>query len=238
VALELAELASGLPFAASFAMAGGISLLREGRRRTALNEAMHELRRPLQAIALATPPAPERAQALESSLRLATAAVERLDREINGGPWRQPVEAVPLRRLAEAAVERWQARAAIERREVRLRWRLEDPGPPVDAAQLAQVLDNLISNGLDHGCGEVTVEATRVGDAVRLLVANRERPRPARPRIAGRELRTAVSGRRRRGHGLRIVRRAAARNGLGFRLRRQGGRCLALLELPLSEGSS
>ena len=51
--MELAEIAAGLPLAASFALAGGINTLREGRRRAALNEAMHELRRPLQALSLA-----------------------------------------------------------------------------------------------------------------------------------------------------------------------------------------
>ncbi len=106
--LELAELAAGLPMAASFAMAGGISALREGRRRSALNEAVHELRRPLQAIALTAPPPPEQATAFESSLQMAAAAVDRLDREINGGPAPEQVGVVPFRELVEAAVKRWE----------------------------------------------------------------------------------------------------------------------------------
>src|SRR3954447_25761137 len=55
MALELAEVAAGLPMAASFALAGGLTTLREGRRRSSLNAAMHELRRPLQVLTLALP---------------------------------------------------------------------------------------------------------------------------------------------------------------------------------------
>src|SRR5881227_1107634 len=84
MAVELAEVAAGLPMAASLALAGGISSFREGRRRTALNEAMHELRRPLQVLTLTLPDGSQRATQVESSLELATVALERLDREING----------------------------------------------------------------------------------------------------------------------------------------------------------
>ena len=73
MAMELAELAAGLPVAASFAAARGISSFREGRRRTSLNEAMHELRRPLQILSLALPARAGEDAAVDSSLRLATA---------------------------------------------------------------------------------------------------------------------------------------------------------------------
>jgi hypothetical protein len=82
---ELAEIAVGWPLAATMAAVAAAQGLRNGRRRGALNEALHELRRPLQAIALAgaggtvgSPPV------VESSVRLAAAALERLDREVNG----------------------------------------------------------------------------------------------------------------------------------------------------------
>ena len=70
--------------AASFAMAGGITAFREGRRRSSLNEAIHELRRPLQALALSLPRRLARAEAMRSALQMAAAAVDRLEREING----------------------------------------------------------------------------------------------------------------------------------------------------------
>src|SRR5689334_16801551 len=106
--------------AASFAMAGGISVLREGRRRTALNEAMHELRRPLQAIALTAPPASAKASDFESSLEMTVAAVDRLDREINGGPAPEAIRAFPFRELVESTVKRWKATASLDDRALNL----------------------------------------------------------------------------------------------------------------------
>lgn len=232
--LELSELAAGLPFAASFAMAGGISVLREGRRRTALNEAMHELRRPLQAMALVVPPSPRRANAYESSLQLAAAAVDRLDREINGRPAPPRTDTVPLRQLVESAVMRWRQRATLERRDLRLVWEAGEPRHLGDAVQLTQVLDNLISNGFDHGRGEVTIEATQIDRVVRLVVVNENRPRSAAPGRAALTLGARLAGRSRHGHGLRVVRRVAAESGGCFRLRRRGDRHEALLELPVA----
>ncbi len=82
----LAHLFAGWPLAASLAMAVTAQALRAGRRRSALNQAMHELRRPLQAVALAASgPRVAAPAGMESSMQLAAAALERLDREINGG---------------------------------------------------------------------------------------------------------------------------------------------------------
>lgn len=233
--LELAELAAGLPFAASFAMAGGISALREGRRRTALNEAVHELRRPLQVIAFLAPDSAEREEVLESSLRLAAAAVDRLECEINGGPSPDLVETIPMRPLVESAVERWQVRASLEDRVVNLKWEAGGPCLLGDPVELAQVVDNLISNGLTHGSGEVAVEAKLGDGCLRLVAGNRKRAKSAAPRWQ-RGLPGRISGRRRHGHGLRIVRRFAARHGGSFRLRRLGDEYEAVLELPLPGG--
>lgn len=234
--LELAELAAGLPFAVSFAMAGGISALREGRRRIALNEAVHELRRPLQAIALAAPASTEQAGAFESSLRMAAAAVDRLDCEINGRSLLGRTEVVPLRPLVESAVGRWRVRASLEKRALSLGWQAGDPHLPADAVQLGQALDNLISNGLDHGSGEVAVEAKQVGRVVRLVVVNQKRVPPTACRRGLRDLWARSPGRHRHGHGLRIVRRVAARHGGSFSLRYHQDDCEALLELPLGGG--
>lgn len=229
--LELAELAAGLPFAASFAMAGGISAFREGRRRTALNEAVHELRRPLQAIALADSGQADRTVAFQSSLRMAAAAVDRLDREINGGPGVGRLAVVPLREVVASAIERWRNRATLEDRIVNFDWRAGDSPVLGDAVELAQAVDNLISNSLVHGDGGVAVEATRVGAVVRLVVVNRVRAVPSRPRQ--RDLPERISGRRRHGHGLRVVRRVTVLHGGDFRLRLDDDRCEAALELPL-----
>jgi hypothetical protein len=97
-------------------------------------------------------------------------------------------------------------------------------------------VDNLISNGLVHGSGEVTVEAALVDGCIRIVVGNRKRAKPAGPGRRARDLPGRISGRRRHGHGLRIVRRVAARNGGSFRLCRRGDRYEAVLELPLRGG--
>src|SRR3954454_6794931 len=145
MALELAEIAAGLPMAASFALARGITTLREGRRRSVLNEAMHELRRPLQTLSLSLP---AESGAADSSLRLAAAALERLDREINGSPSEARWDAIAVNHLLDAAAERWKTRAALLNRSLRVR----GPRTPMyvqgDPVALAQALDNLINNAL------------------------------------------------------------------------------------------
>lgn len=233
MAIELTELVAGLPMAASFAMAGGISVLREGRRRTALNRAVHELRRPLQAIAL-TSTSPEKATAFESSLWMAAAAVDRLDREINGGPVPVSDGVVRLRPLVETAVARWEPLASIDDRSIGLRCGAGDPVLPGDRIELAQAVDNLISNAVVHGEGDIAVEVRMAGTAIRLVVSNRKRSEGA-GRTARRLRR--LSGRARHGHGLRIVRRAASRAGGSFLLRDCDGVCEAVLDLPPGGGA-
>lgn len=219
--------------AASFAMAGGFITLREGRRRSGLNAALHELRRPLQALCLSLPSSSEAGSSHESSLELAVAAVERLDREINGQ--RVGAEAVPLsfRPIAEAAVDRWRAAAANVGRPLNLQWSGDDAVLRGDRIALGQAVDNLISNSLRHGSGAVIVAARVEGRVLRLTVGD-DGPvvAPARPRFAWKRL----SGRDRHGHGLAIVRQAAAQHCGSFRLDRSRAGTEARLLLPLSEG--
>jgi signal transduction histidine kinase len=231
--VELAEIAAGLPFAASFAMATGIGALREGRRRSALNEAVHELRRPLQALALSLPPDPDSGAAAESALRMAVAAVERLDREINGEPVAGRTEAVSAGPLVEAALVRWRPRAALAGRSLRLTWKASEPVLPGSEEELAQALDNLLSNGFEHGCGPVEIEVREEPGRLRLSV------RDGGPKDGRRSRRRRDRDRRprgRHGHGLRVVRRVAVRHGGSFRLRRSGAGTEARLDLPLAEG--
>jgi signal transduction histidine kinase len=233
VGVELAQLAAGLPLAASLAMASGIGVFREGRRRASLNEAMHELRRPLQVLALSLPEDSPAAGSVESSLRMATAAIDRLDREINGTPDLEGASTpTRLRPLVEAAVERWQAYAAREGRSLTLCWTASDPLLQGNEVELAQALDNLISNGLVHGCGEVRVEVRADPDRLLLLVLN-SRPSGARGGQRRLDPWKALGGRNRHGHGLRVVRRVAAHHGGSFRLRHRSTGSEARLELPL-----
>lgn len=226
--MELAEVAAGLPVAASFALAGGITTLREGRRRTALNEAMHELRRPLQALSFALPDS-NRGSAVDSSLRLTMAALDRLDREINGGAAAEGREVLSARALLEEAAARWRSRAAAAGADLRLRWHGRDVRFEADAIGLGQALDNLISNALAHGGGSVLVEGGREGGCLLLRVCDGGGG-SAGPR--GRRRRRLRAGGR-HGHGLRVVARVARTHGGSFRLRlrRRGGE--ARLRLPV-----
>lgn len=223
--VELPAVAAGLPVAASFALAGAMISLRQGRRRSSLNQAVHELRRPLQALSLALPEQRAANAAAHSSLRLAAAALDRLDREVNGSSL---VDAhVPLspHTLLEEGVGRWKAQAALAGGSVRLVWRGEEVCIEANRFELSQAVDNLISNAIEHGGGKVTVEGRRTGAWLTISVRDSGGSGVARP--PGR------SGRRRRGHGLRVVARAAHCHGGSFRLQRRVEGMEATLRLPL-----
>ena len=233
--IELAAIATGWPLAAMMVAVVAAQGLRAGRRRSALNEALHELRRPLQAIALvgggpaglAPPPV------LESSVRLASAALERLDAEVNGGGLQRPKEAVELRPLVEAAVRRWQARARLGGGTLRLRWRAGGAVTIGDRVNLAQALDNLLVNAIEHGGPEIAVDVRPHKGRVRIVVADSgSASRPAARRGAPGEVIARLSGRRRHGHGLAVVRQVATAHGGRFALRCSEQGSLAMLELP------
>lgn len=230
VAVELAEVAAGLPVAASFALAGGLTSLREVRRRAALNEAMHELRRPLQVLSLALPiDAPEIAP-VESSLQLATLALDRLDREINGASLEEVKTELSLMELIEAAARRWRTVALAQGVTIEFDRDGGDTwieGSPFD---LAQALDNLLSNAIEHGGGRVRIKWRREGGWVRVSIA--DNGGSATAKIARRS--SLRGGRCRRGHGLRVVGRIAERHGGSFSLRRAAHGTEASLRLPLA----
>jgi signal transduction histidine kinase len=228
----LAEVISAWPLGVSLAAAAAAQGLLAGRRRTAVNEALHELRRPLQALALAAPA--ETGTQIEWSVRMAASALERLEREINGdaaAPVRAPFFVRPL---LESAVGRWQGRAGGVGGALSLRWRAGEAMVEGDRCELAQALDNLIVNAVEHGGSEIVVDARVRRGRLRVAVVDSGRG-PGRARR--RERRVApiarVSGRRRHGHGLRVVRRTAADHGGDFRLHRHARTTEAVLELPL-----
>lgn len=232
---ELAQIVIGWPLAATWAAVAAAQGLRAGRRRSALNEALHELRRPLQAIALAGRGPAGSPLVVESSVRLAAAALERLDREVNGGGLPRPPEEVELRSLVEAALRRWQARASLSGASLGLRWRAGRAVVVGDRVELGQALDNLIVNAIEHGGPEISVYARPYKGRVRIVIADSGRAaRPSTRRDTPAEVIARLSGRRRHGHGLTVVRQIAAAHGGRFALRRSERGSLALLELPLA----
>jgi hypothetical protein len=198
--------------------------LREARRRVALNRAMHELRRPLQALAL-TPASPSERRAIEAA-GLALAALDDLDREINGSRRASTARPVACRTLVESAVERWRGAAAKERRSLELHWRAGTATVMADPCGVSQALDNLLANAIEHGGLRVWVEAAICVGGVRISVSNTtgRTPVPAGPAHQD----------PRRGHGLRVVASIAAAHGGRFAVCRSAEVWAAILELPLA----
>src|SRR6185503_3812735 len=205
--------------------------VRDGRRRTVLNERLHELRRPLQALALMTPAAGG-AGAGGGPLEMATAALARLDREINGEDEAEVRSTVAVRPLLEAARRRWGGRAACSGATIQLRWNAGEAAVEGDRFDLAAALDNLVANALEHGGPRIELTADLVGGRICLAVVDsgsgagrraREREALLRGREGRRrrELRAPLgrlSVKARLGAGLRLVRRTAERHGGTFAL--------------------
>jgi signal transduction histidine kinase len=236
---ELGQLIAGWPIAASMALAMTAQGLRAGQRRQALNEALHELRRPLQAVALASGSRVAHPAVAADSVELAALALERLEREINGGPLISIRDAVRCQPLLRSAVGRWKARAELGGGSLELRWKAGEAVVSGNRAELAQALDNLIVNAIEHGGPAIVVEARRRGGRLRVSVRDSGRAsRPESRRNSPAEVIARLSGRRRHGHGLTVVRRVAADHGGRFVLRRSERGSLAVLELPLCAEAS
>ena len=234
--LELAQIVTVWPLGVSLAAAVAARGLAAGRRRTALNEALHELRRPLQALALAVPGARvEEPSAIEWSVQMAATALERLEREINGGAAAGVKAPIVAEALLESAIARWKTRAALAGGSLVLRWRAGEATLEGDRCEIAQALDNLIVNAIEHGGPEVAVEARiRFGRLCVSVVDSGGVGRPEVRRAGPAGLIAGLAGRRRHGHGLRVVRRTAAAHGGEFRLHSSERGTEAVLELPLS----
>ena len=195
------------------------------RRR--LNRALHELRRPLQALTLlgdgADPAASPTGSARRGLLELSSAALADLDHLINGEATVRERREVSCRELVLASLERWRS-AAARAGGIRVYW---DAGPaPIegDPARMAQAVDNLISNALEHGGPPVVLTAARVAGRIRITIANGASSRPPTPESGPR-----------RGHGTDVVSDVASAHHGRFALCETGSGCVAALELPLAD---
>lgn len=233
---ESAQLA--LPLSLTLAAVAAAERMRAGRRRERLNRALHELRRPLQALMLA---APANSGGRSGQLDAAIAALAELDRELNGGRPTRPSRVIDARGICADAVERWRPAAARAGRRLELRWRAIGSRVDCDPVAIARVLDNLIGNALEHGSGPIGVEGMARGGHLRLFVVDGARvadlpsaisiePRSRWP--GGSALRRRCDPRR--GHGLRLVAKIAAEHGGRFAACRHGTGACAVIELPLA----
>jgi signal transduction histidine kinase len=233
--IEPSQIVAGWPLVLSMAATVAAQGLRAGRRRSALNQALHEVRRPLQALALAVGPRHGPSAGGEDPMDLAAAALERLDREINGGPLPPAWGSVDAQTLARSAVARWQARAKLADGSLELRWNAGHVVLSGDRCALAQALDNLVVNAIEHG-GPTIVVAARLREG-RLRIAVVDSGRASRPRSRRNgpaQVVARLSGRDRHGHGLEVVRGVASAHGGHFALRRTDRGSLAVLELPVA----
>jgi two-component system, OmpR family, sensor kinase len=203
---------------------------------------MHEVRRPLQALVLlegaggagrTSEPGRSDDAARRGLLELARSALASLDGEVNGDPAPTLRREVSCRELVCAALERWR-QAAEGVGGVKLFW---DAGPaPViaDPTRLAQALDNLLANAIEHGRSPVVVTGASVAGRLRITVANGAAPTGERSQPDGGD-----GGRDdpRHGHGLPVVSQVAGEHNGRFALCRTGSGCVAALEVPLTDGS-
>ncbi len=188
-------------------------------RTVVLNRALHELRRPLQALVLlAERPLPERA-ALRGCLEQARGALGELDATINGGAGAPVASPTPLSDLTSGLGRRWRPFGVAVHA-------VPDEGAVIaDPVRLGAALDNLVANAFDHGSGRVDVRAFTEGDVARIEV-----------RDEGPSSRQAPTGDPRRGHGLVLARAAASDSGgalIGPSASEDGG-TFAALTLPLT----
>jgi signal transduction histidine kinase len=231
---ELAQIVAAWPLGASLAGAVALQGLYAGRRRSALNEAVHELRRPLQTLVL-TMPAGDGADPtpIDGTVRMAATALERLEREINGDPVAPVRELMAVRPLLVSAVGRWRSRAERAGASLTLSAPTGSAAIEADPDELERAVDNLIANAIEHGGGDVLLEARAEGDRIALAVL--DSGCAGRPAASRRRLDLPIAralGRARRGHGLRIVRRIASVHGGGFRLRPTRRGTEAVIWLP------
>jgi signal transduction histidine kinase len=205
---------------AALAAVESTRLLRDARRSRRMNRAVHELRRPLQAIALTLEARSPDLVGAEACLEQARRALLDLDATVNG---RRPGTSVCRARIGEvvAALDcRWRfADVEVESPE-------RDLDIEVDFDRLSAALDNLVANALRHGTGIVHVRATADHAKARFEVRD-EGPRvlPARSGSDPRH-----------GHGLEVVAGVAATHGgsLSPASPADGGGTLAAISLPLA----
>jgi signal transduction histidine kinase len=225
--LESIAAAWPLTLAVAAASAGWV---RETRRRAHLNGALHELRRPLQALAL-SPPAVTRASGeapSPGSLELALGALADLDAAINGRA--RPLKPVPIRArtLAEAAIDRWRVPAARAGRALDLRWQAGGAVVLADPLRAAQALDNLLANAIEHGGLLITLGGSTRPGWLRIFVTDNGQGGAVRPPLG--QLRSDPG----RGHGLGIASAIAAAHGGRLLAGRGPAGMTASLELPLA----
>ncbi len=223
-ALELIESGWLLALAPAALLVRGRAI--ERRRQRELNRGLHELRRPLQTLALSS--GRNGAGAPKGFLELAMSALGDLDRTVNGTAGTgQRQEIVSCRDLVVATVGRW--RASTPDLDLQLYWDADSALLQAFPERLSQALDNLIANALEHGRPPLTLTGCVVSSRLRITLSDRG------PVVAPNGANGSGPDRDRRGHGLALVSEVAAVHGGRFALSRSRRGTVAALELPLAD---
>ena len=221
-------------------------------RRSALNRALHEIRRPLQTLALSVPEGATAGggggsihsssgrgpEITSGSVWQAISALGDLDRELNGGRPAERNDLVACRLLCDVCLRRCHPRARLAGAEIRLRWAGPDALIRGDGAALAAAIENLLMNAIEHGGSRITLNALTASKRLRLEVLDSGRisrgdsgdhsrgrflPGPAGPQ---------------HGHGLKVAERVATEHGgrLNLEFSAEGSR--AVLILPVNQAGA
>lgn len=179
--------------------------------RRELNHALHEARRPLQAICLAGGGGAEAAQL--------AAALERIAALVNGAePARTSVEPTAIGRLLADAVVRFTP--LLDRgRSIHLIDVTAGAELNLDRAAALRAIDNILTNALEHGHGPVEIVGIAEDEGVKVVCRNKSYAHPHGESTWE------------RGHGLEITHRAAHRNGGQFAFDRDEETAIAVLKL-------
>lgn len=199
--------------------------IRRRRRRERTDRALHELRRPLQALLLTSRPAEEGERL--TAIDLALAALHDLELVLDGGQpeigHSRPLATPTWSRLLRDTTDRWQQAAWLRGGKISYRCLIDGAGtlPEGVAIAVSRALDNLVLNALTHGGArvEITVVAQPPGIEVRVADSGSPPPIPPAPRQIRRK-------------GLKVVAEIADRLGGRFDLDRNKNGCLATLSLP------
>lgn len=190
-----------------------------------VNRGAHEIRRPLQALALTEGNAPAPFSYARTRAELVGQALDalgELDCLVNGAAPSSKRELVRVRDVVAARLDALPVLA--EANGVRCHWEAGSVMVQGNRIELSRALDNVLVNAFEHGSPPIVVTGARVGDRLRITVADSgaggwERPRRSDPR---------------HGHGLAIARSVFTSHG-GRLVRSSEGRgSVVAMDLPIA----
>jgi signal transduction histidine kinase len=189
-------------------LALGRRVVADAERMRLIAEAEHELRGPLQAIALAAP------EACAPELERLRVALADLSAARNGRRSDAAPELVHLDRLVWRAATGADLAARRVGGGVHLDWSAGPVAVRANHGRVAQALSNLLANAVEHGGGQIRVSGRRTSRGIRVEVRD--------------------SG---RGHGLAIAAKAVRDSGGTLTAARAGSGTAVAIELPLAEAA-